>query len=585
MNQTSQDTQTRRPDSTPGVGQSFCTAEPPALIEVADPTEDLANDVTSELPGPGARLRVVQPRLIGANDIVANDAMAGVTPAMTSGAVLRDRYVLGPPIGHGGTSVVYQAQDLRRAEGAGVSADVAIKLLRPEFRDLPQCVARLKREFQQTQNMAHPNVVRFHDLDCDRGNWFIAMELLVGESLGRCLRQVAPAGLGAAEALRIASACGEALAHAEERGVTHGDVKPDNVFVTASGDVRLLDFGVAPDSIRPTDAGDQAIADRVPAAATRAYASPEVLSGRSPESRDDVFSLACLTYEMLAGKHPYGRQGADEAQVAGLEVERLPDISARQWSALASGLAWRREDRPSIRELLRDLNDDVPELATALAVTPPPVQVVRSELLRQPTRRWVGPAGIGLAIVLGILLGRFAFDTQGDSAPVGAASAASTPSNARPTSAPGFTPVEDAAELARLAPPLSQVAQVLVPAPEVQHLPAPGLIAFDSATMVVSSRAVVAPVPLRHSGTARRSVTVAWRVLDGTAIAGRDYGGAQSGVAHFAEGHTYRMIYVPIVGNRRDAGDRTFTVELTDVSPGVRLGMTSRIVVQIQDDA
>jgi hypothetical protein len=68
-------------------------------------------------------------------------------------------------------------------------------------------------------------------------------------------------------------------------------------------------------------------------------------------------------------------------------------------------------------------------------------------------------------------------------------------------------------------------------------------------------------------------------------VAGRDYGGPQSGVARFSEGHTFRMIYVPILGNAATAGDRSFTVELTDVSPGARLGTTHRIVVTILGDA
>ena len=584
MNPTSQDAQLRRPDTTAGVDHSFRETEPPELIDIADPTEDLANDVTSELPGSGTKLRVVPPRLIGADGIVANDETTDVTTAVSTGAVLRDRYVLGAPIGCGGTSVVYRARDLRRAEVADGSADVAIKLLRPEFRDRPRCIARLRREFQQTQSLFHPNVVRFHDLDCDRGNWFIAMELLVGETVGRRLRHVGPAGLPVAEAMTIAAACGDALAHAHAHGVTHGDVKPDNVFVTVSGEVRMLDFGVAAESLRPRP-GDHAIPDPLLGALTRAYASPEVLSGQTPESRDDVFSMACLTCEMLAGRHPYGRHGADAARNAGLEVERPPGISERQWRTLASGLAWRREDRPGIRELLRDLEDAAPEPVRVQAVVPLPVQIVQGDLLRRPSRRWLGPAGIGLAIVLGVVIGRFAFDARSDSRSEGAAWPVSAGSNAGPPPAAALTPGADAAALARLDPSLPQVAEASVLGTQAQQAMAPGLVAFDSGTMIVSSRAVVAPVPLRHSGTVRRSVTVAWQVLDDTAIAGRDYGGPQSGVAHFAEGHTFRMIYVPILGNADAVSDRSFTVELTDASAGANLGMTSRVVVTILDDA
>ena len=178
-----------------------------------------------------------------------------------------------------------------------------------------------------------------------------------------------PAGLPTTEALHIAMACGEALAHAHAHGVTHGDVKPDNVFLTVSGEVRMLDFGVAPDSVESPLPEDRAVADPVQGAATRAYASPEVLSGQSPEPSDDVFSMACVIYEMLAGKHPYGRRGADEALAEGLELDRLPGISAQQWRALASSLAWQRADRPEIRDLLRLLCSDAP------APTPVPVQV------------------------------------------------------------------------------------------------------------------------------------------------------------------------------------------------------------------
>ena len=223
------------------------------------------------------------------------------SPALiTSGSVLRERYVLETQLGNGGTATVFRAVDLRRDASSADGHRVAIKLLRPELRDRPQNIARLQREFRQTQAIAHPNVVRFHDLDCERGSWFIVMELLTGETLGPCLRRASPQGLPEAEALRIAVAVGEALAHAHAHGITHGDIKPDNIYLTTSGDVRLLDFGVAPESMVSAAQGDVP-ATPVAAAATRVYASPEVLAGDDPEPRDDVFSLSCVIYEMLAG--------------------------------------------------------------------------------------------------------------------------------------------------------------------------------------------------------------------------------------------------------------------------------------------
>ncbi len=580
MNASSHDAEADRLDVALRVDQPIRDDGPPGLSEVVDPTEDIANDTTSELAGPGARLRAVPPHTIDSVNAVANDDTAGIATVITSGVMLRDRYILEQPLGYGGTSVVMRAQDLRRAGTADQGADVAIKLLRPEFRDRPECIARLRREFHQTQSVAHPNVVRVYDLDCDRETWFIAMELLVGETLGRRLRRTPP-GLPVDEALRIAAACSDALAFAHDHGVTHGDVKPDNVFITATGDVRMLDFGVAPNAARLPSPGDDATSDTVMAAATRAYASPEVLSGQVPEPRDDVFSLSCVIYEMMAGRHPYGRRGAGEARDSGLEIERLPDLSMRQWDVLAAGLAWRREQRPEVRELLRNLGRDVPDLAPVQEVAALPVRIVQGQLMRRSSRKWRIPAVIGLAIVLGVLIGRFAFDTQNEQPQAERLSTPVTADTTAVVSSAGMSAVSGV-ELPATKPQVA--APSTVPAPAREPLP-PGLIAFDAGSMVVSRRSVVAPVPLRHFSRAARSVTVAWRVLDGTAVAGRDYGGPESGVARFSEGHTFRMIYVPILRNAGATGDRSFTVELTDASPGASIGMTRRIVVTIQDDA
>jgi hypothetical protein len=99
--------------------------------------------------------------------------------------------------------------------------------------------------------------------------------------------------------------------------------------------------------------------------------------------------------------------------------------------------------------------------------------------------------------------------------------------------------------------------------------------------MVVSRRAVVAAIPLRYFSRERRGVQVTWRVVDGTAHAGRDYGGPSSGVENFAEGNTFRILYVPILQDARTTLDRGFDVELTGASKGTELGPIQRIRVTI----
>jgi serine/threonine protein kinase len=552
-----------------------------AVPEVAGPdapdlTEDLADEVTSELgPAPRALRVVAVPVLPAPAAAIPANGARGET-------VLRDRYLLETQIGNGGAATVHRAVDLRRdPAGAGEGRHVAIKLLRPELRNRPHAVARLQREFRQTRAVAHPNVVRFFDLDRDGDAWFIVMELLSGETLGSLLRRVAPSGLPIADAMRIALAVGDALAHAHANGVAHGDVKPENIFLAAAGAVRLIDFGVAPDIGPPS--GGPASQPPVPGAATRVYASPEVLAGAAPEPRDDVFSLACVIHEMVAGRHPFGRRGVDRARDTAVLPERLASLGPERASAVSAALALSRGGRPSMSELMVALRADVTPaarpapVAAAVAPTPPLPAAVRAAAPaapRSPVTMLIACAA-GLALLLGILIGRFGGELD-------------------PAPAPG--PLQ--------APALQPQPQLTLPEPQVE-VPVPaaaspegptadartaakppptaptGLVFFDHPHMVVSRRAVVVPVPLRHLSHARRAVNVHWRAIDGSARSGRDYGGPQSGVEHFAEGNSFRMLYVPLVPNQTARRDRSFAIELTDASAGMELGPTSRVEITI----
>jgi hypothetical protein len=557
-----------------------------------DLTEDLANEITAEL-NPTPRWITARPsRAIEPLQLSVGQASATAGPGVATGSVLRDRYVLEQQLGNGGTALVFRAVDLRRDATATDGHHVAIKLLRPEMRDQPACIARLQREFRQTQALSHPNVVRFYDLDCDRGVWFIVMELLTGESLGPRVRRASPGSLPRVEALCIAAALGDALAYAHDNGVIHGDVKPDNVFVTASGAVRLLDFGVAPESTLRSPPMDPALAVPVGAAATRVYASPEVLAGQDPEPRDDVFSLCCVIYEMLAGRHPYGRRCSDAARESQLSIEPPAGLSTRQWSALSAGLAWSRDERPELRQLIESLcgdadalpastvPHDAPAAPEVFAVSAP---VIASQRPRRFFARWRGGVIVALALTAGLVLGRFAIESPpavisqpgpGETAPAVASSLPTVPAHAgteRPEGREGPGAVARGA-----APPVAAPA-ILPPA-------SPGLVTLESASMTVSGRAVVAAIPVRHLSRDRPAVQVGWRLVDGSAQAGRDYGGPLAGVAKFAEGHAFRIIYVPIITGGRVAHDRTFFVELTNVSTGAGLGSMHRILVTIEGE-
>ncbi|HET8691178.1 MAG TPA: protein kinase [Steroidobacteraceae bacterium] len=542
-------------------------ASPPAG---PDPTSDIADEVTSEL---------------GGNALAAPTAAAAPGPA-TVGSVLRDRYVLETRLGAGGTAVVHRAVDLRRDANALDGRHVAIKLLRTELRDRPHAIERLQREFRQSLAAAHPNVVRVFDLDCDRGAWFIVMELLSGEPLGALLRRPPQPGLPPREALRLAGLAADGLAQAHAVGVVHGDVKPDNLFLTDAGDLRILDFGSAPDP--------GAAAAPSAGAVTRAYASPERLAGAEPAPADDVFSLACVTYEMLAGVHPFARLPADEAAAAGRLPGRIPALDEERFAAFARALSFERAARPAMAEFAAALRreplaephvavpvlprpaDPAPHPAVPPMVAPRPAQG-RSSRGRKP---WLmGLAAVAafvLVLLVGILIGRQRASVPVASPPVVPAAVT------RQAEAPATETQAAAAEARVSLPPPED--EVLPPAP-VEAVPGPpGIVFFDAPRMTVSRDAVVAPIPMRNLSKVRRAATVNWRIVEGTARGDRDFGGPLEGSETFIEGNSFRILYVPILQPPRARGERRFVVEMTGTSAGTTLGPTPSVEVTILGD-
>ena len=564
-------------DALPKFHGTLLKIDAPA-IDGTDPTEDLAEEVTAEL-APSLPMLAEPP----APRATWVPAATGNSLSAATGIVLRERYVLEAPLGTGGMATVFRAVDLRRDAGSPEGRRVAVKLLRPELRDRPQYVARLQREFRQTHAVAHPNVIRFHDLDCDGGTWFIVMELLSGETLGPRLRRVAPSGMPQAEALAIAAAVGGALAHAHARGVTHGDVKPDNIYLPATGPPRLLDFGVAPEM--PAADVINGHEPRPSAAATRAYASPEVLGGEDPVPADDVFSLACVTYEMLSGLHPYRRLSRDVAARTAAAPAPIASLDTGRARALSSALDLRRAARPTMPEFLAALRGDRRAVVVTVtpAAAPPPVatqilaDLVPAALPRSRVLLWsVVAAALAISLGVGVMIGRGEPEAPPPTRP-----AVTLPNEAAAPvmrAADKILPSASTEEAAVSTGPASGVSKPRAkPAKAAQA----GLVSFDSPMMIVSKRAVVAAIPLRHFSRVRRRVQVTWRVVDGTARAGRDYGGPATGVENFVEGNNFRILYVPILQGARAALDRSFAVELTGASPGTELGPTQRVEVTI----
>lgn len=269
-------------------------------------------------------------------------------PTLGSGSVIKGRFVLEESIGSGGMGTVFKARDLRKVEAEDRNPHVAIKVLNEEFRRHPQSLQALQRESRKTQKLAHPNIVTVYDFDRDGANVFMVMELLEGEPLDRLIKRAEGVGIGVKEALQITQGVCRAMAYAHEQGIVHADFKPANAFITKKNVVKVLDFGIARAAKHNEQAsGDMTLFDPgTLGALTPAYAGCEVIEGKEADARDDVYAIACVTYELIAGRHPFNRLSAAQAHDAGVSPDPPRGLSNRQWRTLRRGLSLRREQRP-----------------------------------------------------------------------------------------------------------------------------------------------------------------------------------------------------------------------------------------------
>lgn len=273
------------------------------------------------------------------------------------GDTLNGRFVLEECLGVGGMGTVYKALDLRKLEASDRKPYIAIKVLNLQFSGHPKSLMALQREARKAQTLAHRNIVTVYDFDRDGPTVFLTMEYLSGKSLNRVLRAPDFAGLPYAKALPIIVGMGRALAYAHERGFVHCDFKPANVFLTDRGEVKVIDFGIARGFQQPTDDADQTVFDPGSLGGmTPAYASPEMFEHREPDPRDDIYALACVTYELLTGRHPYERMSANQARASHMKPPQPKGLGRNQWKTLRQALSLDRATRtPTVKRFLEGM--------------------------------------------------------------------------------------------------------------------------------------------------------------------------------------------------------------------------------------
>src|SRR3954467_15287141 len=207
------------------------------------------------------------------------------------GQVFSNRYRIEREIAHGGMAEVYLARD------ESLDRLVALKALFPEYAREPSFVERFRREAQAAANLNHPNIVAIYDWGQESGTYFIVMEYVEGRSLRDLIRT--EGRLAAGQAADITAEIASALAFAHRSGVVHRDVKPGNVLLTRSGNVKVTDFGIA-------RAGtSDALTQTGSVMGTATYFSPEQAQGLAVDGRSDVYSLGIVLYEMVTGGAPF----------------------------------------------------------------------------------------------------------------------------------------------------------------------------------------------------------------------------------------------------------------------------------------
>jgi Tol biopolymer transport system component len=300
-------------------------------------------------------------------------------------------------VGAGGMAEVYRARDSR------LGREIALKVVNESLSSSPDLVRRFEQEARIAGSLNHPNIVALYDVGVHEGAPYFVTELLEGESLRqRLTRGRVPLGTAVDWGIQLA----HGLAAAHRRGVVHRDVKPENVFITASGQVKLLDFGIAKlvEEVRagPRDIMEATVTPDGDATRTGSvlgtpgYMSPEQVRGDPVDSRTDIFSLGAVLHELLSGERAFPGTSLVESGHAILNEEPRP-LPQSVPSGIGQVVLRCLQKEPEHRFQLAT------DLAFALEIVRSPTTPVRP--LAPSRRRLLRPSVLAVVALAGLVAG------------------------------------------------------------------------------------------------------------------------------------------------------------------------------------
>jgi TolB-like protein/Tfp pilus assembly protein PilF len=311
-------------------------------------------------------------------------------------------------LGAGGMGEVYAAHDTR------LDRDVAIKVLTPSLSSDASALARFEREAKAIAALSHPAILAIHEFATRDGTAYVVTELLSGETLRH---RLAAGALSVRTAIDYAAQVADGLAAAHDKGFVHRDVKPENLFVTAEGRAKILDFGLVRRA--PLEANETAVtisSPTMPGAilGTVGYMSPEQTLGRHVDFRSDQFSLGAVLYEMLSGRRAFARPSTPATLSAIVHDDPAPlgTLNASvpaplRWiveRCLAKDPAARYASTHDLARELRTLLEHLPEASDSRELFPAARPTPGARAVEGIRRRKVAlaAAAIGFVMLLGV---------------------------------------------------------------------------------------------------------------------------------------------------------------------------------------